>query len=827
MRGHVWRDVHDAVRGIRRAPGASLVIILTLALGIGVNAALFTLFRLFDRAAAGDIVRLDVHAEGAAPDYARLSFPELQHLRDKSTTLVSVAASYVRPLVVSGDASQIPPLVLGDFVSDSYFDIVRMPLARGRAFTREEAGTPGRDAVAVLSHTFWQQYCGGRDDIVGRSIGINGAPFVVIGVAAPDFVPPGFNWKADLWLPVTMKGRLYADVNPTPGVDWYDARSEPWLAPMARLAPGRTLADARAEVRVLLRQLRDPRAARLAEQIEVTRVTVLGGPDLASSIGRAQTIATAATASILLIVCTNIAALLLARATASRKEVAIRLCLGASRGRLIRRALVESLVLTAIGGAAGLLLAWWSLRAALATAVFSALGREDLGGLARLHVTPDAQVLAFTLGLSGLACVLFALLPAWRATSGDLLPSVRDPDQVAAREGGRSRLRSGLVVAQAALSLMLLIAAGLLLRGLDRVGRVQPSVDPSRTVLLTIRMPLARYDAARAQQVLGALDERLRALPGVRAVARAGSLPGFEDERAIEPVGADVRAESRRTTPRLRGHVNAVTPAWFEVIDPPMVRGRAFTEDERRRGEAAVVSEAMARQLWPDRDPIGQTIAGPAGAVVRVVGVTRDATDLAGGLRPLLYVPLDPAGEHQARAQVLIRGVGDARDLLAAVKTTAHAVDPTLHMAVETLAGYIADTSTFRLARTASTLAASLGGLALVLASIGVYGVMAFMVSRRAREIGVRMALGAERRDVRRLVLGHGLRLGLGGVALGVAGGAVVARVLSSLLFGLNPADPMTYAGASLLLLAIVLLACAVPAWRAARVNPIVSLKAE
>jgi predicted permease len=827
MKTHVLRDVHDAVRGIRRAPGLSLVIVLTLALGIGVNAALFTLFRLFDRAAPGEIVRLDVHAQGAAPHYAFLSFPEFVHLRDKSTTLASVAASYVRPIVVSGDASQIPPLVLGDFVSDTYFDVVRTPLARGRAFTREEAATPGRDAVAVLSHAFWQQYCGGRDDIVGRTIGINGVPFVVIGVAASDFVPPGFNWKADLWLPLTMKGRLYADVNTAPGVDWYDARSEPWLAPMARLAPDRTLAEARAEIRVLLRQLRDPRTARLAEQIEVTRVTVLGGPDLAPSVGRAQSIATAATASILLIVCTNIAALLLARATAARKEVAIRLCLGANRGRLLRRALVESLVLTAIGGALGLLLAWGSLRAVLATAVFSALGREDLGGLARLHVAPDAAVLVFTFGVSCLACLLFGLLPAWRATSGDLLPSVRDPDQVAGREGGRSRLRSGLIVAQAALSLMLLIAAGLLLRGLDRAGRVQPSVDPSRTVLLTIRMPLARYDAARAQQFFAALDERLRALPGVRAVARAESIPGFEDERAIELVGGDTQGQARQVRAPLRGHVNAVTPAWFEVIDPPLVRGRAFTEDERRRGDAAVVSEAMARRLWPDRDPIGQAVAAPDGAAVRIVGVARDATDLVGDVRPMLYVPLDPGGEHRTRAQVLIRGIGDATALLAAVKTTAHAVDPGLHMTVETMGTYIAGASTFRLARTASTLAASLGALALVLASIGGHGVMAFMVSRRTREIGVRMALGADRHDVRRLILGYGLRLGLAGVALGVVGGAVVARVLSSLLFGLNPLDPMAYVGASLLLLLIVLLACAIPTRRATRVNPIVSLKAE
>jgi macrolide transport system ATP-binding/permease protein len=826
MTTHVLRDVHDAARGIRRAPGLSLVIVLTLALGIGVNAALFTLFRLFDRAAPGEIVRLDVHAQGAAPDYAFLSFPELVHLRDKSTTLASVAASYVRPVVVSGDASQIPPLVLGDFVSDTYFDVVRMPLARGRAFTRDEAGTPGRDAVAVLSHAFWQQYCGGRDDIVGRSIGINGVPFIVIGVAASDFVPPGFNWKADLWLPLTMKGRLYADVNPTPGVDWYDARSEPWLTPMARLAPGRTLAEARAEIRVLLRQLRDPRTARLAERIAVTRVTVLGGPDVAPSVGRAQGIATAATASILLIVCTNIAALLLARASAARKEVAIRLCLGASRGRLLRRALVESLVLTGIGGALGLLLAWGSLRVVLATAVFSALGREDLGELARLHVAPDTAVLVFTFGVSCVACLLFGLLPAWRATSGDLLPSVRDPDQVAGREGGRSRLRSGLIVAQAALSLMLLIAAGLLLRGLDRAGRVQPSVDPLRTVLLTIRMPLARYDAARAQQFFTALDERLRALPGVRAVARAESIPGFEDERAIELVGGNTQGQSRHARSSVRGHVNAVTPAWFEVIDPPLVRGRAFT-DERVRGDAAVVSEGMARRLWPDRDAIGQAIAAPDGAVVRIVGVARDATDLLGEVRPILYVPLDPGGEHRARAHVLIRGVGDATALLAAVKTTAHAVDPALHMSVETMAAYIAGTSTFRLARTASTLAATLGALALVLASIGVYGVMAFMVSRRTREIGVRMALGADRHDVRRLVLGHGLRLGLAGVALGVAGGAVVARVLSSLLFGLNPFDPMAYVGASLLLLLIVLLACAIPTRRATRINPIVSLKAE
>jgi putative ABC transport system permease protein len=819
-----WRDLRDALRGLRRAPALITVIVLSLALGIGVNSALFTLFRLVDRSlpGAGTVVRVESRGENGSPGYAVLGFREFVELRERTTTLSSVAASYIRPVVISsGDPSQVPPLVLGEFVPDTFFEVFAVPMARGRPFTRDEAAMPGGDAVAVLSHAFWQRHFGGRDDVVGQPLTINTQPFVVVGVTAAGFVPPGFGAKAEVWLPYTMRGRLFPERVGTAGTEVYDESSRPWLVTFGRLAPGRTLNEARAEIRVLLDRLRDPQAP--PRYIDVTPVTVLGAPGLASSIGRARAIAMGGTAIVLLIVCTNIAALLLARATAARKEIAVRLCLGATRGRLLRTFLIESLLLAAIGGGAGLLVAWTSLRAFLTTIVFSAMGHGHLAGIAQVNIAPDPPVLAFTLGASCLACLVFGMVPAWQATSGDLLPSVKDAAGVMARDGGRSRLRSGLVVAQAALSLVLLIGSGLLLRGIDRVQRMEPSVDPNRNVLLTVWIRQAAYDVVRAQQVFRDLDERLRALPGVTAVARVTSIPAEEEELEVTPVDASSTSGSARSNAPIRGFSNDVTPGYFDVVRRPIVRGRAFTEDERRRGDAVVVSESMAQRLWPDRDPLGQHVDGLRRGRARVVGVGPDATDILGAPRPVLYAPLDTAHDHESRAHMLVRVSGEAADALSVVKATAHAVDPSLHMTVETVASRLS--SAFRLARTASVLSACLGFLALALASLGFYGLLAFLVSRRTREIGLRIALGAARRDVRRLVMGYGLRLGLCGVALGLVAGASAARVLSSHLFGLSPFDPVAYLVPSLLMLAIVLIACLVPARRAMRVNPIVLLR--
>jgi predicted permease len=825
-------DLRYTARTLKSKPTFTTVVVLTIALGIGINTAIFTMFYLFFRplpvSDAERVVKLEFWED------PRVSFIEYAHFRDQTNVFSDLAASFNRSVVLADQKnSEVPQQVIGGFVSSGLFSILEAKLSLGRTFTSEEDSTPGKDPVVILSYGLWQSRFGGNPNILNEPVRLNGMSFEVVGVTASDFVRCyDFGAMPDIWLPVTMRGKLYPDSDKTTGMEWYDSAKQKWLLLYGRLKPGRTTEEGRAEIMVLVNQLSSQYPDMVPkDRVSVTGLTILGGHvqrTFWKDMTFIMSVVLAATALVLIMVCANVATLLFTRAASRQKEIGIRLCLGASRGRLIRQLLTESFVLAFLGGCAGLLLSWWSLRTFLASGLLSAYGRSDLSKVALLNIYPDVRVLVFTLGLTLLTALAFGLAPALRATRTDLVMTLKDEGASFGRRIARSRVRSALVVAQVTLCLVLLIATGLLLRGLIRVQDASPSFDPNNMSVLKVNVRANRYDEGRARQFYEDLTTRLEALPGAQSVSRALSVPGSESEYAsIVSVGGE---ETPGNQSKL-GYYNAVTPNYFDTIDTPVIHGRGFTEEERRTGASvALVNESMAKFLWPDQDPLNSNLVlkrVPIKSPIQVIGVVKDSQNVFGEIQPLFYFPLLPSREREGDGFVLTRTSSDAKQIQSMEKSAVQSLDPTLSIRENTVADYLADSSRMTNARAASALSASLALLALLLATMGLYGVMAYSVAQRTSEIGIRMALGASRKDVLRLVLGQGMLLVGIGLVLGNAGAAVVCRVLSSLLFGLTPFDAVAYVSVSVFLAAVSLLAIYIPARRAASINPLTALRQE
>ncbi|HET8783434.1 MAG TPA: ABC transporter permease [Pyrinomonadaceae bacterium] len=826
----MFQDLRYSLRSLWKRPGFTLVVVATLALGIGVNAAIFSVFNILLRPLPvkepESIVRLTIEEGSRRMDL--FSFPDYTYVRDRNQSFSDVLAVFDEEHFLLGEnrPNSDPEEIVGNFVSDNYFSTLGGTTQLGRFFTADENSVPGRDAIVVLSHGFWQRRFAGDSQIIGSSIKLNGKPFTVIGITHPEFV--GLRHEmADIWLPLAMRAAMSTagfDGVAADKRDWYGGRDFPWLSLYARLKPGRTAPEARAEMSVLLGHLVPPSTTGPKTTIAVDPINDMKIPlEAWMLVGMVL----GATALILLIACFNIANMQLARAIARQKEIGVRLCLGASRWRLIRQLLTESLVLSVVGGIAGVLLAWWSLNLFLSV-IFVRYAGEEMVRL-NIDLTPDWRVLAYSFGLALLSGIAFGLVPALRATRPDLIGVVKSEGATATGRSARSRLSGALVVAQVAICFVLLIPAGLLLRSVQLNLATDPGYEAKNLLSVGYSLELSGYDAERAKVFQQQLIARLAALPGVKSVSLDRD---FNSNGIITLLDHSGSGPNQYSRVRMEG----IPSTYLDTIGTPLVVGRGFTADEViAHAPVVIVNEFTARNLWPGQSAVGKLLRieeplrdGTSEMIfssAQVVGVARDNQIYASGQPPSLGVYLPGASPGEMDTTLLVRTTTDAAALKDLARREAYAVEPVLRLRVRTFEEKIAREQGIMAA--ASHGATALGTLALMLAIIGLYGVMAWSVVQRTREIGIRMALGAQAHNVLALVLRQGMKLVLIGVAIGIPASLAAARVLSSMLVGLTTSDVLTVAVVTAILVGVTLLACYLPARRATRVDPLETLRYE
>ena len=824
------QDLRYSLRSLLKRPGFTLIVLATLALGIGVNAAIFSVFNILLRPLPvkepESIVRLFV--EDGSSRFDHFSFPHYSYIRDHNQSFSDVLAVYEDERFLLGEnrLNSEPEEINGNFVSENYFSMLGGSTHLGRSFTAEENSVPGRDAVVVLSHNFWQRRFGSDARLVGSSIKLNGKPFTVIGITHPEFV--GLRHEMpDIWLPLAMRAAMATDRFEGIALekrDWYGGRDFPWLSIYARLKPATTALEARTEMNMLVGQFHTPSSTGPKLTIAVDPINNIEVPlEAWMFIGMVL----GATALILLIACFNIANMQLARAIARQKEIGVRLCLGASRWRLIRQLLTESLVLSIVGGVAGVLLAWWTLNLFLSVVFLRYGGAEMLR--VSIDLTPDWRVMAYSFGLALLSGIAFGLVPALRATRPDLIGMVKAEGATASGRSARSRLSSALVVAQVAICFVLLIPAGLLLRSVQINLATDPGYEAKNLLSVGYSLEFSGYDAERAKVFQEQLITRLAALPGVKSV----SLDRLDMDRGIVTL-LDQGGTGSKQYPNVP--IEAIPSTFLDTIGTPLVFGRAFTADEvNAHTPVVIVSESTARNLWPGENALGKLVrleqpmrddsTKMIFSSAQVVGVARDNQIYRSGetQRVVVYIPGVEPGAMDTK--VLVRTTTDAATLKDRARSEAYAVEPVLRLFVRTFEERIAREQGIMLA--ASHGATALGVLALLLAVIGLYGVMAWSVVQRTREIGIRMAVGAQAHNVLALVLKQGMKLVLVGVVIGIPTSLAAARVLSSLLIGLTTSDVLTIGVVTVLVIAVTVLACYLPARRATRVNPLETLRYE
>ena len=796
------KDIRYGIRNLLKRPGFTLVVIVTLALGIGANSAMFSavnavLLRPLPYPDSEQIVLFEGVNPGKGISDSNMSVPDLADWQQQNQVFEQMAGFVTGgSLLVSNDETE---RVRGTDVTADFFPLFRTKAIKGRTLQPDDS-QKGREAVVVLSYALWQRRFGGDENIVGSKVTISGKSTTVVGV-----MPAGFDYPArsELWVPFP--------IDPVA-----ERRDNRYINVITRLKPGVTLPQAQAEMEILNQ--------RLAQSYGETnsgwsvRLTNLR-ESLVGTTRSALLILLGAVALVLLIACANVANLLLARASVRQKEIAVRTALGASRSKIIRQLLTESLLLSTIGGGIGLVLSLWLTRLLIKVSPENTPRFDE--------IRPDARVFAFTLALAVITGLIFGLAPALQASRINLNERLKEGGRSGTTGAGHNRVRSLMMVSEIALSFMLLVGAGLLIKSFIRLSDVTPGFNTEST--LTMRTSLSKYSEGEPRvQALNQLLERLTALPGARSAGAVLSLPlggdTFNVGRSLIREGHPATLEESSNAAYL-----VATTDYFRTLQIPLVSGRVFSEqDTEQTPKVVIVNETMARQLWPDESPVGKRITiwrdeKFAREIVGVVGDTKPSLDAQAG--PQMYVPFSQDSGWSGMSLV-IRSSGDPTTIATASRNAIRTFDKALPVYnVKTMNDVLATSVGSR--RSPMLLLSAFAAVALLLAMIGIYGVTAYNVTQRTQEIGIRMALGAQMTDVVKLILKNGMVVALLGIGVGLAGAFMLTRLLSVLLFGVQATDGPTFVAVSLGLLLTALIACYIPARRATKVDPLVALRYE
>jgi predicted permease len=820
-----------AFRTLRRNPGFAAVVILTLGLGIGANTAIFTvldqiLLRALPVQKPAELVMLDGPGafRGRTQGEHVFSYPMYQDLRDRNEALAGLLARMSASVTLTHKG--LAERAESEIVSGNYFDVLGVRPAVGRLLSAEDDRVRGAHPVVVLSHGFWKRRFAADPSILNQVLHVNGVPMTVVGVAPPGFVGTDVTGAPDLFAPLMMKAQV------TPNWDDLDNRRSRFLQVVGRLKPGVSPEQARASLNVLYAQILQTEVEEAAtnvpppfrERFLARKLEVLPGmrghSDLREQFSTPLLVLMGMVGLVLLIACANVANLLLARAAYRQKEIAVRLALGAGRNRIVGQLVVESLVLSLLGGIAGLLLALWTSDVLVRALPFESAARA-------LSTGPDLRVVAFTFAVALATGLFFGLVPAWQSSRPALTSTLKNESTSVTSGHPKARLRKGLVVAQVAFSLLLLIGAGLFTRSLANLRRLDPGFRADQVLTFAMDASLNGYSQERIRSLVQSLQERLASLPSARqaAFSENGMVTGADWSRTIKLPGYTPQ-EGENMNP----NINRVGPGFFSALGMPLVAGREFTDrDAAGAPPVAVINETMARKHFPGRMPIGERFffAGEETGPIEIVGVVKDGKDvtLREETKRFVYTPY-AQGDELGYATFYVRAAGDAGALADSARAAVRQIDSNLPLFnVKTMRTQV-DESLFT-ERAVALLSACFGILATLLAAVGLYGVMAYTVGQRTREFGIRVALGAERGRILWLVLREVAVLAAIGIALGLPSAMGLARLAQSQLYGLSPADPATLAGAVLVLACAAACAGLIPARRATRVEPMVALRYE
>ncbi len=812
---NLWQDLRYSARGLRKNPGFAAIVVLTMALGIAANTTVLswmsaTLLNPIPGAAhTSDLVTID---RGDRDGYATppFSYPDLRDLSEQTRTFSGILGYHNDYMTLTGVAK--PERIFGALTTANYFDVLGVRPILGRTFLPQEGTPHAGAAVIVIGYGVWQNHFAGDPQIIGKTIQINRHPYTVIGVTPRDFTGCATGLRTELWIPLPMDRDVW-------GADRPDYRGDVWLIALGKLRPGVTKNQAEAELNLLMQGIVERFPNDHQDRSNEISLDPLWRSrfGLNGSLYKTLPMLLGLAAVLLLLACANVASLLLVRSVGRRREIAIRLGMGASRRQIVRQFLIESLLLGLLGGAVAIAIAVWTSRSFMAFFPPSNLPLTN-----DAHV--DQRVLLVTIAVSMLAAILFGILPALRSSNLSVQSVLKEEASSVSLNLHKSRLLSGLVVAQISLSLVLLVCAGLFIRSLQKAQQADPGFEASHLLVASYDLSPDGYTLETGTEFNRQVIARLSVLPGVESVSLADFSPlSFSihsDYLQIE----DYVPQPHEWMEISRAIVG---PNYFRSLRTSVISGREFTDADAPDSQpVAVVNQAFVDRYWPGENAIGKQVTD--GARFTVVGVARNAKyrSLTSPAEPVIYLPIYQAFRSTKETTIHVRTTGDPNAVATSVEETIHQLNPDLPLFNVNPLSVTMQLGTL-VQRIAVTFAGSFGLLAMLLAAVGIYGVVAYSTRQRTREIGIRVALGAEKRGIYRLVLGQGFRLTLAGLVVGTALALAFTRLLKTQLFGVSETDAITFAAVGLLLAVVALVACHIPARRATRVDPMVALRYE